>query len=206
MRQRGILVRPGAVGISGLLLPFLLTACSAGGAGSADRLGTPQSSLPRTSASATAGGSAGSSPLPKEGAQALDGNSAVTAYQTWWGVQIAVFQRPDSDGTALRQYATGTALSDTLITLTQLHDAKLVMTGQPRTSPVLKTLDLQANPPTATIEDCLDVSDWHQVDASSKQNKDPQQRLSRYPATALLKKYGNRWLIADFTREVTKTC
>ncbi|MFD7731157.1 hypothetical protein ACFV6F_12330 [Kitasatospora phosalacinea] len=130
----------------------------------------------------------------------------MTAYQGWWDVQVDVLGRSDSDGLALRQYATGAAFTDTAISLTQLHDAKLVMVGRPRTSPVLKSLDLQANPPTATIDDCLDVSDWHQADATTKEIKDPQQRLSRFPATAVLKKYGNRWLIADFTREVTKTC
>ncbi|GLW68136.1 hypothetical protein Kpho02_04350 [Kitasatospora phosalacinea] len=206
MRQRSILVRPGAIGISGLLLPFLLTACSASGAGSADRLGTPSANLPRPTATTTAAPAPTGSPVPKEGAQGLEGNGAVTAYQDWWDVQVEVLGRSDSDGVELRQYATGTAFTDTAISLTQLHDARLVMVGRPRTSPVLKSLDLQANPPTATIDDCLDVSDWHQADAATKEIKDPQQRLSRFPATAVLKKYGNRWLIADFTREVTKTC
>ncbi|MFJ4674795.1 hypothetical protein [Kitasatospora sp. NPDC088783] len=206
MRQRSILVRPGAIGISGWLLPFLLTACSAGGAGSADRLGTPSANLPRATSDATTADPGTGSPVPREGAQALDGNGAVTAYQGWWDVQVKVLGRSDSDGTPLRQYATGAAFTDTVISLTQLHDNGLVMVGQPRTSPVLKSLDLQANPPTATIGDCLDVSGWHQADATSKEIKDPQQRLSRYPATAVMKKYGNRWLIADFTREVDKTC
>ncbi|WP_030460354.1 hypothetical protein [Kitasatospora sp. NRRL B-11411] len=206
MRQRSILVRPGAVGISGLLLPFLLTACSATGTGSADRLGTPSGTLPRATATAPAAASPSGSPAPKEGPEGVEGHNAVTTYQSWWDVQVQVLGRSDSDGVALRQYATGAAFTDTAISLTQLHDSKLVMVGQPRTAPVLKSLDLQANPPTATIDDCLDVSDWHQADAATKQIKDPKQRLSRYPATALMKKYGNRWLIADFTREVTKTC
>ncbi|RKE22578.1 hypothetical protein [Streptomyces sp. TLI_171] len=206
MRQRGILVRPGAVGISGLLLPFLLTACSATPTGSTDRLGTPAPSLPRATAAATATGGASSAPVPDGGTEGLAGGDALTTYQYWWKVQIDVLGRSDSDGNALRQYATSAALSETLLSVTRLHDAKLVMIGAPRTSPIVKSLDLQANPPTATIDDCVDVSDWHQADADTKQIKDPQQRLSRYPATAVLKKYGNRWLIADFTREVTKTC
>ncbi|MFF4339273.1 hypothetical protein ACFY00_04930 [Kitasatospora sp. NPDC001540] len=206
MRQRSILVRPGAIGISGLLLPFLLTACTASGTGSADRLGTPSATLPRATATTTAAPTRTGSPVPKEGAQALEGSDAVTAYQAWWRVQIDVLGRSDSDVTPLRQYATGSAFTDTVISLTQLHDAKLVMTGEPRTAPTLKSLDLQANPPTATVADCLDVSGWHQADATSKGIKDPQQRLSRFPATAVLKKYGNRWLVADFTREVAETC
>ncbi len=206
MRHRSILVRPGAVGISGLLLPFLLTACSSSGAGSADRLGTPSGSLPQATGAATAGASPSGSPPPREGAQGLQGGGAVTAYQSWWDVQVDVLGRSDSDGTPLRQYATGAAFTETVISLTQLHDNKLVMIGRPRTSPVLKSLDLQANPPTATVEDCLDVSGWHQADATTKEIRDPQPRLSRYPATVVMKKYGNRWLVAEFTREEGKTC
>ncbi|MFJ5921778.1 hypothetical protein ACIQF6_04115 [Kitasatospora sp. NPDC092948] len=209
MRQRGIPVRPKGVGIGGLLLPFLLTALTACGAtdkGSADRLGTPSSGLPRATATGGASGGPSYRPVPDQGAQGLEANSAVTAYQSWWDARVAAFERSNSDGTALGQYATGNALSEALLSLTQLHDAKLVMTGAPKTSPIVKELDLQANPPTATIEDCLDVSGWHQADAATLQIKDPQQRLTRYPATAVLKRYGNRWLIADFTREVTKTC
>ncbi|MGW4804918.1 hypothetical protein [Kitasatospora sp. NPDC004272] len=206
MRQRSILVRPGAVGISGLLLPFLLTACSSSGAGSADRLGTPSGSLPSAASTATANTSPPGSPAPKEGAQGLEGNEAVTAYQSWWDVQVDVLGRSNSDGTPLRQYATGAAFTETVISLTQLHDSKLVMIGRPVTSPVLKSLDQQANPPTATIDDCLDVSGWHQADADTKKIRDPQPRLSRYPATVVVKKYGNRWLVAEFTREEGKTC
>ncbi|MFD8595512.1 hypothetical protein ACFV1L_10965 [Kitasatospora sp. NPDC059646] len=209
MRQRGILVRPGAVGISGLLLPFLLTvltACGSAEKGSADRLGTPASGLPRATASGGPSTGADRSPVPDQGVQGIEAHNAVTAYQSWWDVRTEVFERSNSDGTALGQYATGPALSEALLSLAQLHDAKLVMTGRAKTSPVVRNLDLKANPPTATVEDCLDVTDWHQADAATRQIKDPKPRLSRYPATALLKKYGNRWLIADFTPEVAKTC
>ncbi|BAJ32179.1 hypothetical protein KSE_64200 [Kitasatospora setae KM-6054] len=189
-----------------MLLPFLLTACSAAGTGSADRLGTPDASLARATSTTTPDNGPTGTPVPHQGVQGLEGNEAVTAYQGWWNVQVDVLGRSDSDGTPLRQYATGNAFSDTVISLTRLHDNKLVMAGRPRTSPTLKSLDPQANPPTATIGDCLDVTDWHQVDATTKEIRDPQQRLSRYPATAVMKKYGNRWLITDFTREVDKTC
>ncbi|MFJ1751372.1 hypothetical protein [Kitasatospora sp. NPDC088134] len=199
-------MRPGAVGLGGLLLPFLLTACSATPTGSTDRLGTPTTDHPRPTTTTTTAPTTPGAPIPDQGAEGLQGNDAVTAYRSWWDTQVQLFGRSDSDGMALRQYGTAAALSDTLASLTRLHDAKLVMIGNPHISPVIKSLDLNGNPATATISDCLDVTDWHQADAATKQIKDPKQRLSRYPATALLKKYGNRWLIADFTREVTKTC
>ncbi|MDH6125326.1 hypothetical protein [Kitasatospora sp. GP82] len=127
-------------------------------------------------------------------------------YQSWWDAQTAAFGRSDADGSQLQAYSTGLALSEALASLHQLHEAKLVMIGSPHNSPVVKAIDISSNPQTAEIEDCLDVGDWHQVDAATKALKDPKQRLSRYPATVRLRKSDGSWLIFDFKREVDRTC
>ncbi|MFD9129642.1 hypothetical protein [Kitasatospora sp. NPDC059571] len=97
-------------------------------------------------------------------------------------------------------------MSDALASLHQLHEAKLVMTGAPHPSPLVRSLDLKADPQSAVVEDCLDVTDWHQTDAATKAVKDPKQRFTRYIATVSLRKNGNRWMIVDFKREVGRTC
>ncbi|WP_431681767.1 hypothetical protein [Kitasatospora sp. KL5] len=132
--------------------------------------------------------------------------AVLTTYRAWWQAQADAFARSDSDGSQLRSYSTGRALSEALASLHQLHDAKLVMTGSPRNSALVKRLDLATDPQTAVVEDCLDVSDWHQADASSGAVKDPAQRFTRYPATVSLRRDGSRWVIVDFEREVGRTC
>ncbi|MEU8919853.1 hypothetical protein AB0D10_02810 [Kitasatospora sp. NPDC048545] len=134
------------------------------------------------------------------------GRLALKTYQDWWQAQTEAFARTDSDGFTLESYSSGRALSDALVGLRQLHDAKLVMIGTPRNSAVVKAIDLKADPQTAVIEDCVDVSDWHRVDAVTRAAKDPAQRLNRYPATASLRWFQARWLIYDFKREVDRTC
>ena len=134
------------------------------------------------------------------------GRLAVKTYQNWWQAQAEAFGRPDSDGSALAQYSSGRALSDTLVGLRQLHDAKVVMAGTPRNSAVVKAIDLKADPQTAVIEDCVDLSDWHRVDAVTGAAKDPGGRLNRYVATASLRRFQEHWLIYEFTREVDRTC
>ncbi|WP_405010636.1 hypothetical protein [Kitasatospora sp. NBC_01539] len=207
LRQRGNLLRPGAVGVVGAALLVLLSACaSTGSAGSADRLGTPGTGVTGGTAVTPSSGSGGGAAAPTEGAEGAVGRLVLSAYQSWWDAKTDAFGRADSDGSQLQAYSTGQALSDSLSSLHQLHEANLVMTGAPRTSPVVRKLDVQANPQTAEIEDCLDVTGWHQADPVTRAIKDPEQRLARYVSTAALRKNGARWIIVEVTREVGRTC
>ncbi|GAA1167526.1 hypothetical protein F4556_001158 [Kitasatospora gansuensis] len=204
MRQRVITVRPGAVGAGGLTL-LLLTSCGAADNGSStDRL--PDVTSAPTVPAVTPGGSAAVQNAPTEGADGAVGRVILRAYQGWWDARIAAFGQPEDDPAAVRGYATDQALSDTLVSRQQLREAKLVMVGTPRNSPLVKSIRLTDNPPSATVEDCVDVTDWHQADATTKALRDPAQRLTRYVATATLRKTDSRWLIVDFKREETRSC
>ncbi|MFE5586309.1 hypothetical protein [Kitasatospora sp. NPDC056531] len=152
------------------------------------------------------GGSVNASIAPTDGPEGAKGRLALKTYQDWWQAQAEAFGRTDSDGSALEAYSSGRALSDTLVGLRQLHDAKLVMTGTPRNSAVVKAIDLKADPQTVVIEDCVDLSDWHRVDAVTRTAKEPADRLNRYLATASLRWFQAHWLIYDFKREVDRTC
>ncbi|MFG2842115.1 hypothetical protein ACGF12_02930 [Kitasatospora sp. NPDC048296] len=207
MRQRGNVLRPGAVVVGGAVLVLLLGACASGGAdGSVDRLGSPAATVAGVNPLTPSGGSVNASIAPTDGPEGARGRLALRTYQDWWQAQAEAFGRTDSDGSALEAYSSGRALSDTLVGLRQLHDAKLVMTGTPRNSAVVKTIDLKADPQTAVIEDCVDLSDWHRVDAVTRTAKEPADRLNRYVATASLRWFQAHWLIYDFKREVDRTC
>ncbi|WP_157849629.1 MULTISPECIES: hypothetical protein [Streptomyces] len=207
MRQRGNVLRPGAVGVGGAVLVLLLGACASGGAGgSVDHLGATAPPVAGVNPLTPSSGSVNATIAPTDGPEGALGRVALKAYQDWWQVQAEVFGRPDSDGYTLEQYSSGRALSDTLVGLRQLRDAKVVMTGTPRNSPVVKAIDLKADPQTAVIEDCVDLTDWHRVDAVTGAAKDPGQRLNRYVAKASLRMFQEHWLIYEFTREVDRTC
>jgi hypothetical protein len=193
--------------VGGAVLVLLLGACASGGAdGSVDRLGSPAPTVAGVNPLTPSGGPVNASIAPTDGPEGARGRLAVRTYQDWWQAQAEAFGRTDSDGSALEAYSSGRALSDTLVGLRQLHDAKLVMTGTPRNSAVVKTIDLKADPQTAVIEDCVDLSDWHRVDAVTRTAKEPADRLNRYVATASLRWFQAHWLIYDFKREVDRTC
>ena len=207
MRRRGITVRSGVVGVGGLFLLTFLTACGGDpSAGSADRLSTPGAAASPITPVTPSSGSGTGVIAPTTGAEGAVGRLVLMAYQGWWDAKTAAFGRSDSDGTQLSADSSGQALSDSLASLHQLHEAKMVMVGAPRTSPVVKKLDLTANPQTATVEDCLDVSEWHQADAGTRAVKDPPQRLTRYLSTTELRKSAASWIVVEVTREVGQTC
>ncbi|MER7703139.1 hypothetical protein ABTX81_09600 [Kitasatospora sp. NPDC097605] len=207
MRQRGMVLRPGAVGAGGLVLALLLGGCAGSGAGgSTDRLGTSAPTVAGVTAVPPSGGSANVGNAPTDGPEGAAARLALSTYQDWWQTQVEAFGQTDSDGSRFDTFASGKALTEALVNLRQLHEAKLVMTGEPRTSAVVKSVDLTSDPNTAVIEDCLDVSGWHQADAVTRAVKDPPDRLSRYVATVSLRQFRTRWLINDFKREVGRTC
>ncbi len=207
MRQRGIVLRPGAVGIGGVILALLLSGCSSSGAGgSADRLGTNAPTVAEVTPVTPSGGSANVGNAPTDGVEGAAARDAVRTYQDWWNAQAEAYGQPDADGSNFGTFASGQVLTDALVNLKQLHDAKLVMTGGPKNSPVVKSVDITADPNTAVIEDCLDVSGWHQADAATHAVVDPPDRLTRYVATVSLRQFRTRWLIHEFKREVGRTC
>lgn len=207
MRQRVNVLRPGAVGVGGAVLALLLGACAGGGSGgSVDHLGTAAPTVAGVAPVTPSSGSSNASIAPTDGSEGATGRAALRAYQDWWQAQAELFGRSDLDGYALEQYSSGRALSDALSGLRQLHDAKVVMTGTPHNSPVVKSVGLKTDPQTAVIEDCVDLTGWHRVDAVTGAAKDPAQRLNRYVATASLRLFQAHWLIYEFKREVDRTC
>ncbi|MFE9425476.1 hypothetical protein ACFYNO_21200 [Kitasatospora sp. NPDC006697] len=112
----------------------------------------------------------------------------------------------DQNGTQVGVYSGGTAFSNVLVSLRALHNAKLVMTGQPSINPAVQSLDLGGSSQSAVITDCVDVTGWHQTDPANGSYKDAPQHLTRYPATAVLRSNGVIWKVYEFNRETGRTC
>ncbi|MFI9272696.1 hypothetical protein ACIGXM_18525 [Kitasatospora sp. NPDC052896] len=151
-------------------------------------------------------GPSGGAAVPSSGPDAAVARVVLRAYQAWWAAQVQAFATGDQTGAQVRAYSNGQALSQVLVSLQQLHQAQLVMTGAPATDPVVRQLDLRSSPQSAVIEDCVDVTGWHQADAHSGAIEDPPQRLTRYPATVVLRINDSSWKVFEFNREAGRTC
>ncbi|MFI6443855.1 hypothetical protein [Kitasatospora sp. NPDC050543] len=128
------------------------------------------------------------------------------SYQDWWQARIGAYAHPAADTGILAGRSAGQAQAEALTNLHRLIEANLVMSGSPRNSAVVKSLDLRAAPRTAEIEDCVDITDWHQVDAKTGALKDPEQRLTRYVLSVALREDNNGWLVTRSNRLTEKTC
>ncbi|AXI76858.1 hypothetical protein [Peterkaempfera bronchialis] len=170
-----------------------------------DRLG----SRPQTSAAPSAAETTQRPPqpaVPDSGAKGAAAHQVLARYTSWWEARITAFANTSKSGVGIGLFSTGQALSDSLANVYRLREAGMVMQGRPRSDARVVALDLDATPQTATVEDCLDVREWHQADARTKQIRDPKQRLSRYMVTATARHTDQGWLITELKPETERTC
>jgi hypothetical protein len=131
------------------------------------------------------------------------------AYQGFWAAQVQALDSGQAAGSGLQTFATGAALSAVDANSFRLTQAGLVMSGQPRRNPTVTAISAVApgsGVQTATIEDCLDVTDWHQIDAKTHQLRDPAQRLTRYRAVVTARTVGGVWMVSAVRNKTGETC
>jgi hypothetical protein len=184
-----------------LLLALLVLVCTACGAG-----GSAQTLDGTAAGAATAPAPVPSSPIPSTGAQGAAGVQVLGVYRNYWAAQRKALDTATATGSGLQTYATGQALSDSLADVVRLVRTGLVMQGAPTDSPVVTSVELQSNPQTATLYDCLDVSGWHQVTAHDHRNADPARRLTRYVLSVQAQTVGSTWMISAIDRRTDLSC
>lgn len=123
-----------------------------------------------------------------------------------WAEQVKAYAQGTSDGTDLEKYATDQAVSKVRISVYKNRQAGIVFKGAPRSSPSVPYVDLSASPQQATITDCVDISAWTPVDATSGAAKSVTNPQLRFAATAAARTVGTEWKISDFSSDKTRPC
>jgi len=109
------------------------------------------------------------------------------------------------DGTELNKYAVGTALASAEQDLKAMKSKGQIAKGKVTLSPKIQTMDLGRKVPSATMRDCVDITRWKLVDASTgKEIELPKERLTRYVSIVKAEKWGARWVILSASLENTK--
>ncbi|WP_055588959.1 hypothetical protein [Peterkaempfera griseoplana] len=187
------------------LAALLLAGCADSGAGSVDHLDN-RPATPAAGAAPDTSAAPAPSTVPDTGREGAVARQVLARYTGWWQAQTTAYADSSRSGAGLSLFATGSALSSALANLHRLREAGMVMQGQPRSDARVMALHLTSSPQTAAIEDCLDVSGWHQADAHTKQLRDPRQRLSRYVVTATATSTSAGWLISDLKAHTGQSC
>lgn len=163
---------------SAVLVALLVGACSSSGEA------TPPVAAPSTAASAGPDAEAAS-------------KAALAAYEGYLAASREASADPDPTHPALAKYLADPLLTRVRDTVRDLETHGAVRTGKMVSDPRVSALDLTGDPPTVSIQDCIDSSGYKMVYAKSKKPV-PGAAGGRYVATATATLYPDgRWLISD---------
>ncbi|MFC8230677.1 hypothetical protein [Streptomyces sp. NPDC057287] len=196
MTGRQTRLRPGVMALCaavGLLLG--LTSC---GGGSDDA--RPQTLPPK----ATLAPSASTSADP----DAAEKTAVLASYSSMWVEQMKAYRRASAEGTRLERYVTAEALGQFRNDLDRMKAAGTVVRGDlAHDDTTVTAVDMDAQTPTATVQDCMDISKWQTY--STKKNQVlpmPSAQPRRYTATATAEKWEDGWIITEFAPDGSQSC
>ncbi|MFD9284671.1 hypothetical protein ACFWD7_46895 [Streptomyces mirabilis] len=168
-----------------------LAACSSSGDGADASPSRPPATTPRAVPSP--------SPSPAD-PKAAEERAVLDAYRHYWTEQAKAYKNGTITGTALTTYAVGDALSRVESDLRTMKSNGVIADGAPRSNASVTRLDLQAQVPSATLSDCLDISSWKRLYRSTrKEVPTPKGRIDHYKTDVKAEKWGKQWKILSAT-------
>ncbi|MEU2346603.1 hypothetical protein ABZ601_30820 [Streptomyces sp. NPDC012842] len=196
MTARQTRLRPGVMALCAAAgLSVALTGCGGGGDDAKSAATTAASSAPAASAS----------PADPDAATKA---AVLASYTSMWVEQMKAYRVASPDGTKLKDFATLDALSAFERDLAHMKNNHTVIRGELGHQPEVIALAVDVKLPTATVEDCIDLSKWQTLD--TKTNKPiplPTAQPLRYVATATVERWdNNRWMVTEYEPDGTRTC
>ncbi|KGM11889.1 hypothetical protein N868_04890 [Cellulomonas carbonis T26] len=120
------------------------------------------------------------------------------AYNGYWRAKVATFARPaDPEPPELSQYAIDVAYTDVKANAFALQSDGVAIVGEPVLRPTVSAIDL-ADPGTATIVDCVDVSDWQPMFQATGESAAAPDQARRVLSTSTAFLSEGRWVIRTY--------
>lgn len=134
--------------------------------------------------------------------------AVLEVYSSMWVEQTKAYRVALPDGTTLADFATLDALSTFERDLAHMKKSGTIGTGQLGHEPEVTELDLEAKIPTATVEDCVDLSKWKaQRTLSGEVIPLPTAQPLRYIATATVERWDEgRWMVTAYKPDGSRSC
>ncbi|MDX2748349.1 MULTISPECIES: hypothetical protein [Streptomyces] len=182
-------------GAVGLLLG--LTGCG----GSSDDT-KPPTAPPRASSAAPEPSASPADP------DAAEKTAVLASYTSMWAEQMKAYRKASAEGTALERYVTAEALGQFRNDLARMQEAGTVVRGDlAHDDTTVTDVDMDATTPTATVQDCLDISKWQTYSTREDQVLPmPSAQPRRYMATATAEKWDDGWIVTRFTPDGSQPC
>lgn len=145
-------------------------------------------------------------PSPSADPQAAEKAALLGVYRAFWDAQLKVYTTGRMKDTGIEKVGADKAYAKVQATRIYYMDNGFVMTGAPVLSPQVSTMDLSTAPPSASITDCIDSTNYIKIE---KQSGKPVQTLDnnrRHVATYTALKIGGAWQVRDFDISRDQLC
>ncbi|MFC8953674.1 hypothetical protein ACFT8P_13730 [Streptomyces sp. NPDC057101] len=153
----------------------------------------------------TASTSTQAAPSPtKETPEEAAKKEAVSAYLAYWNEMERVYAAASLDGTDIKKYAAGPALTRPRLESAHLKKTGRVFTGSVSVdNPTVTQANLDAKLPNVRLSSCLDVSAWKVIDTKTKKPvATPTKRLTKYVIVTTVERWKDGWkVISDEPKE-----
>jgi hypothetical protein len=166
----------------------------AGCGGSADTSPSSSPSAPATASSPTAD--------PQAAAKA----TVLAVYRKMWAAQVRAYASGTLKGAGLETYAGDKALSKIKVTALYYQQHGSVMKGEPTLSPKVTAINTSTQPYSATITDCVDTTNYVQVDKKTGKPVGTLDSNRRHVTTFKANPIAGKWRITDFDIARDRTC
>ncbi|MFF3313380.1 hypothetical protein [Streptomyces sp. NPDC002952] len=177
-----------------LCLALLLAGCS--DSGSEGEAKTPDPATARASTTAP----------PPADLRAAEKKAVLSAYSSYWREQVSAYKAGTVKGTRLKEYAVGAAVARVESDLASMKDKGVTTDGRPSHDVRVTALAMSKKVPSATLSDCLDISDWKWTyRKTGAAVPSPKTQLTQYRTIVKAEKWRNQWMILSATPQAT-TC
>lgn len=143
-------------------------------------------------------------PSPNPTAQAQQ--QVLSSYQKMWTATEKVYASGSYQGVNLNLYLQDKALENVKLTEAYLQQNGIVIPGQPKLAPTVTAINLGAQPPTATIKDCVDSTNFVGVYKVTNKPVQTADNNRRHVNTFTAQKYGDQWYFTNSVIDRTGTC
>ncbi|MFD9338642.1 hypothetical protein ACFWBF_30245 [Streptomyces sp. NPDC060028] len=146
------------------------------------------------------------SPSPTADPQAAEKTALLGVYRAYWDAQLKVYASGSTKDTGIEKVAGDKAYSKVQSTRAYYVDNHLVVKGAPVLAPKVSTMDVTSVPPSATITDCVDSTNYITVEQDTGKPVQTIDSNRRHAATYAALKIGGTWQIRDSDISRDSTC
>ncbi|WP_326771292.1 hypothetical protein [Streptomyces sp. NBC_01445] len=146
-------------------------------------------------------------PSKSSNPQAAEKKAVLSAYQHMQSERLKAYGKASEEGTELQKYATLDALGQFRLAMLDMKKAGTVVKGTLGHLGTTATIQTGAKPPSASVSDCVDLSQWKTWDTKAdKEIPMPSAQPQRYRATAKLEKWKDGWIVTSYLPHGNQEC